>query len=50
MTFPEGENHLEVKSVFDSWQTIEDAYIESGPTKPPQVNRMVSMFGQTRST
>jgi subtilase family protein len=45
VTFPPGVDHIEVKRVFDSWQTIEDAYIESGPTKPPQVNRMGSTYG-----
>lgn len=45
VTCIQGIHPLEVKKVFDSWQTIEDAYIESGPTEPPQVNRLASNYG-----
>jgi hypothetical protein len=45
VTFPAGVDASEVKSAFDSWQRIEDVYLESEPTEPPQVNRMGSTFG-----
>jgi hypothetical protein len=46
---PPGTDPRSVLKRLDSWETIEDTYIESGLGEPPQVNRKNSTYGNRQN-
>lgn len=42
---PLGADPLALLRVLDSWETVEEVYVESGPSNPPQVSRGTAKYG-----